>query len=528
MFRSEDDVPTGPKPNAFRPSVETLETRFSPAVISAPDVYTVRSGRVLTTRNLPPLPTNLSVPQPGRGVLGNDYDDTITPAPQYLRGLTATLISGPVEVATGIPVTTPFQFNNNGPGSFSFRAPRNFNGAVQFTYQASNAAGTTGAVTTATINVTGPIRRVAVGAGEGGSPRVDVFDSSGKNQLFSFYAYDQGMTSGVRVATGDFNGDGVDDIVTVPGPGAAPNVRIFSGRDGSLLQSFYALDPSFTGGANIATGDVNGDGQDDIILGADRGGDAHVVVLDGATFTTIASFYAYDPGFTGGVRVAAGDFTGSATSTGQVGTNSILTAPGFGGAPNVRQYDINPTDGSLALSRSFYAGDPTDTRGLYITAGDYNGDYTDDIAVGSGAGVAEVRVYNGIDLSLYYSKNFGDPQQLPVDDGSLTPTQRAAQSRLTFGLTNGPGPDPASLVDTATPPPAGTLQGFYGGVRVSTSYANRDDNADLVLGTGPNAIPEMTILGGGGGAGGLFATTITDRILFGGKFYGGVFVTGHQ
>ena len=530
MFRSEDDVvPSPPSANAFRPSMERLETRESPAVISAADVYFIRSGRVLTTRNLPPFPTkNLNVPRPNRGVLGNDYDDTITPAPQFLIGLGATLLSNPIEVATGTPVTTPFAFNNNGPGSFTFRAPRNFNGAVSFTYQASNAAGTVGAVTTATINVTGPIRRVAVGAGEGGAPRVDVYDSSTKTALFSFYAYDTSFTGGVRVATGDFNGDGVDDIVTVPGPGGAPNLRIFDGRNGDLLQSFYALDPNFTGGLNVATGDVNGDSQDDIVLGADRGGGPRVTVLNGATFTALADFYAYDPAFTGGVRVAVGDLTGDATSTGATGIQSIITAPGFGGAPNVRQFDIDPTSGALALTRSFYAGDAGDTRGLYVAAGDYNGDYFDDIAVGSGAGNAEVRVYSGTDLTLYYNKNFGPAQQLPIDAGTIAPTLSAPQSGVVTGLTGGPGAAPASLIDTAVPPPAGTLQGFSGGVRVSTSYANRDDNADLILGTGPNVIPEVTILGGGGGNGGLFSATLADFLLFGGKFYGGLFPTGHQ
>jgi len=531
MFRSEaDDVPSPPPANAFRPSMERLETRESPAVISVADVYFIRSGRVLTTRNLPPFPTkNLNVPRLNRGVLGNDYDDTNTPAPQFLIGLGATLLSNPIEVATGTPVTTPFAFNNNGPGSFTFRAPRNFNGAVSFTYQAFNAAGTLGAATTATVNVAGPIRRVAVGAGEGGAPRVDVFDSSTETALLSFYAYDTSFVGGVRVATGDFNGDNVDDIVTVPGAGGAPNLRIFDGRNGDLLQSFFALDPNFTGGLNVATGDVNGDDQDDIVLGADRGGGPRVTVLNGATFTALADFYAYDPSFTGGVRVAVGDLTGDATSTGATGIQSVLTAPGFGGGPNVRQFDIDPTSWALALTRSFYAGNANDSRGLYVTAGDFNGDYFDDIAVGSGAGNAEVRVYSGTDLSLYYSRNFGDPQQLPIDDGALAPTARTPASSLTFGLTGGPGASPASLIDTAVPPAAGTLQGgFSGGVRVSSSYANRDDNADLILGTGPNAIPEVTILGGGGGNGGLFSATLADFLLFGGKFYGGLFPTGHQ
>jgi hypothetical protein len=522
MLRSDDDaVPSTPTPNAFRPSVEALETRESPAIISFGDLYQVRSGRVLVQTNLPPFPTKFNQPFTNRGVLGNDFDDTRTPVPQFLVGLSARLISTPIEVSTGIAVTTPFAFNDSGKGSFRFRAPRNFNGLVSFQYQAFNAAGTNGPVTTVTINVQGPIRRTAVGAGEGGAPRVDVWDSSTKTALFSFYAYDQAFTGGVRVATGDFNGDNVDDIVTVPGKGGAPNLRIFDGKTGDLIQSFYALDPNFTGGLNIATGDVNGDDRDDIVLGADRGGGPRVTVLDGNKFTSLADFYAFDQSFTGGVRVAVGDVKGTGN-----GLNSIVVAPGFGGAPNVRQFDLS--GGSVTLTRSFYAGDPNDARGLNITVGDYNGDYTDDFAVGSGAGNAEVRVYSGIDLSLYFNKDFGDQQQLPIDEGADSPTISARQSALTVGLTTGPGAAPISLTDTAVPPLAGTLQGFSGGVRVATTYANRDDNADLILASGPNVLPEVTILGGGGGNGGLFQATLADFVLFGGKFYGGLFPTGHQ
>ncbi len=522
MTRTEDDVPARPTPHAFRPSMERLETRESPAVISAPDLYFVRSGRVITRENLPPFPTkNLGIPRLQRGVLGNDFDDTRTPAPQFLVGLGANLIANPIDLGTGLPVTTPFAFNNNGPGSFTFRAPRNFNGAVQFKYQAFDTAGNVGAVTTATITVVGPIRRVAVGAGEGGAPRVDVWDSGTDNALFSFFAYDQSFTGGVRVATGDFNGDNVDDIVTVPGAGGAPNLRIFDGTNGNLLQSFFALDPNFTGGLNVATGDVNGDDVDDIVLGADRGGGPRVTVLDGSTFTVLADFFAYDQAFTGGVRVAVGDVNGTGN-----GMDAVVVAPGFGGAPNVRQYDIG--GGTATLTRSYYAGDPNDARGLYVAAGDYNGDYFDDIVVGSGAGNAEVRVYSGTDLSLYYNKDFGRPQQLPIDEGTPAPTASTPAPSLTFGLVGGPGAAPFSLLDTPVPLPAGTLQGFSGGVRVATTYANRDDNADLILASGPNVIPQVTILGGGGGNGGLFQATLADFLLFGGEFYGGLNPTGHQ
>src|SRR5262249_58835834 len=53
---------------------------------------------------------------------------------------------------------------------------------------------------------------------------------------------------GVRVAAADVNGDGFMDIVTGAGPGGGPHVKVYSGKDGSLLRSFYAYEPTFAGG----------------------------------------------------------------------------------------------------------------------------------------------------------------------------------------------------------------------------------------------------------------------------------------
>ena len=47
---------------------------------------------------------------------------------------------------------------------------------------------------------------------------------------------------------------------------------MYDGPTGALQFSFFAYDPSFTGGVRVALGDVNGDGVNDIITAAGPGG----------------------------------------------------------------------------------------------------------------------------------------------------------------------------------------------------------------------------------------------------------------
>jgi hypothetical protein len=111
------------------------------------------------------------------------------------------------------------------------------------------------------------------------------------------------VTTGVYVAGGDLNGDGFADIITGTGKGAPSHTIVFSGKDNSILQSFFAYDLAFTGGVRVAVADVGGDGQLDLVTGAGPGGGPHVRLLNGATGAQLNSFNGFDPSFMGGVFV---------------------------------------------------------------------------------------------------------------------------------------------------------------------------------------------------------------------------------
>src|SRR5262245_53887496 len=81
------------------------------------------------------------------------------------------------------------------------------------------------------------------------------------------------------------------DVVMAPGAGSPPIVRVLH-ADGTQI-SFFAYDPAFMGGVRVALGDVNGDGIPDIITGAGPGGGPHVEVFSGKDLSMLASFLAY-------------------------------------------------------------------------------------------------------------------------------------------------------------------------------------------------------------------------------------------
>ncbi len=77
-----------------------------------------------------------------------------------------------------------------------------------------------------------------------------------------------GHQLGVGVeAAGDVNADGIPDVVAgAPGAGKA---YVFSGENGKVLLTFDAEDPQDNFGRKVSDlGDVNGDGHDDVIVGA--------------------------------------------------------------------------------------------------------------------------------------------------------------------------------------------------------------------------------------------------------------------
>jgi subtilisin family serine protease len=237
------------------------------------------------------------------------------------------------------------------------------------------------------------------------SPEVRIFREN--NLIKTFYAYAPQFKGGLRVVTADLDGDGIDEIITGPGPGGGPHIRIFR-IDGTPLNSFFAFEKSFRGGINLSAGDLDGDGKAEIVVApaSQRGPEVRIFKANGQL---LSSFYPYDKKFKGGVNVFLGDVNGD-------GRKEIITTPGPGLEPRVQVFDL------IGVKLLNFLAFPGNIKvGVNLAFGDVDGDGKGEFIVSlMKGGQPEVRVFNAAGLwqraFMVYSEQFKGGVSLAVGD----------------------------------------------------------------------------------------------------------------
>ncbi|MFA6197554.1 MAG: L,D-transpeptidase family protein [Patescibacteria group bacterium] len=216
-------------------------------------------------------------------------------------------------------------------------------------------------------------------------PMVKVSDPKTLQATGEFLAFDKSFQGGGTVAVDDVNGDGRPEIVVGAGPGGSPRVNIFL-TDGTLIKSFLAYGASYTGGVEVAAGDLNGDGTAEIIAGTGAGGGPQVKIFNASgqdMFTP--GFFAFDKNYHGGIHVAACDFDGN-------GTSEIVVGSGNDSDPHVRVFDRFGT----AQALDFRPFSNQDRGGVSVSCLNADGGRTEELITAIHFyGVAHVKVYRG-------------------------------------------------------------------------------------------------------------------------------------
>ncbi|MFH1191914.1 MAG: S8 family serine peptidase [bacterium] len=260
------------------------------------------------------------------------------------------------------------------------------------------------------------------------SSQIRIFRNDGVF-LKSFLAFSGDYIGGVNIAAGDVDGDGVQEVVVAKRDGDS-KVRIYD-FSGNLEYEFFAYGDSFKGGVNLTLGDLDGNRVDEIIAGTGKGGGPQIRVFNNKG-RILSQFFAYSESFHGGVNVTAADIDGN-------GISEIIAGAGKGGRSQIRVFDKdgNAKNNFLAYPENFFGG-------VNVSAGDINGDGKDEIITAPlSGGDPHIKIFNKYGELVSHFFAYED--------------------------------------------------NFHGGVNIATADANNDGAAKIISGKGNGGVPEVKI-----------------------------------
>ena len=181
------------------------------------------------------------------------------------------------------------------------------------------------------------------------------------------YPYGGRYTGNLVLAVGDLNGDRKMEIYVAPTEGHAEPIRVYTRHGRKMRKDFYPFGQSYTGGYTLAIGDTDPVINSNQLFIGSLSGRPSVSVFS-YRFDQLYKWDAFESWFTGGVYVAAGDVDGD-------GIDEVVTGKGVGGKPLVKIFDIT---GKLKYPE-FAAYSSFGTPGIDVRVVDVDFDGREDI-----------------------------------------------------------------------------------------------------------------------------------------------------
>jgi len=263
----------------------------------------------------------------------------------------------------------------------------------------------------------------------GSQPLVRLLDVSKGTVVAETLAFESTFQGGTRVAMGDVDGNGDQEVLVASGPGRRPEIRVFDIRTTAgktklvELPAYrtYPFDAKYTGGITVACGDIDGNGRGDIVTSMSRGQGVVKAFLsvapvapanDPVSNVPYVTITPAPAGFDGGSAVAVGDFgtfTGGTLVTPGFpdGKVEIVVSSGVDAPPKVEVYDVSVRSAPRVVT-TLQPFSPSVRWGLTVSTGRLNDDAIDDIIVSAGrhAGMKSV-IYDGTPGSTTLLATFG-------------------------------------------------------------------------------------------------------------------------
>ena len=410
---------------------------------------------------------------------------------------------------------------------------------------------------------------VVFGTDQGFSSSIDLSALNGSNG-FVLNGLDAGDESGfLASAAGDVNGDGIDDIIigaamadpngngdsgeayvvfgTNAGFSSSFDLSTLNGTNGFVINGIAINDE--TGALVSSAGDINGDGIDDLLIGAPNANSA-----SGSTYVVFGT----DQGFSASIDLssldgtngfaltglASGDHSGeSAASAGDINGDGIddLIIGAWDADPNGTRsgetYVVFGTDQGFAANFDLSTLDGTngfvingidvnDRSGFSVSsAGDVNGDGIDDLLIGAYSADANGNNESGQSYIIFGRADFADVvtngamtvNHNPINDdptvGSAV-TSTASEDDTAYSVDLLAGASDVDVGDVLSVANLALVSGDASGVTVNGNNLDIDPAAYNSLAVGESEIISYTydIIDGNGGTVAQTATvTITGE-----------------
>ena len=331
-------------------------------------------------------------------------------------------------------------------------------------------------------------------------PLLKIFSSKTLKPQGQFLVFDKNFQGGGYTATGDINGDGKQEIIVGAGYGGGPRVRIFNHRGKEIMPSFLAFEESYKNGVSVATGDLNGDGRVEIIVGRAREDKAEIAIykIEKSKIKKEKSFFAFAENYKIGVNLAACDINADKKA-------EIIAAPGEGGGPQVRIFDKNGKN----LGLDFMAYESTFRGGVSVACGNVTGDSQPEIIVGPQAN-------KKVELKVY--KFFRSKERTPKtkNEKERTPKNQNEISALRAWTPKGENGAPAlagEYKDTNTF--LAFSESFTGGVNLATADLDGNGKKEILSSVAQNGGPQVKAFSAKG-------KTLAQFLAYDENFRGGV------